>query len=146
MELKAKFFDELTPREVYEILRARDLIFKGEQKIDYCDFDDIDYRSLHIFLESGGAIKAYLRAYFKGADGQAVQVGRVLTTEHGIGLGGRLMKEGIPLIREKMNPGAIYLDSQKHAVGFYEKYGFVAISDEFIEAGIPHVEMVLELA
>jgi len=146
MELTAKFFDELTPREVYEILRARYLVFQAEQKIDYCDFDDIDYRSLHVFMMSDGAVKAYFRAFYKDSDRQTVQVGRVLTLEHGVGHGRMLMQEGIRHIQEKMNPGVICLESQKHAVGFYEKFGFVAISDEFIEAGIPHVEMALKLA
>jgi len=145
MEVQAKFFDELTPREVYEILRARYRIFKEEQKIDYCDFDDIDYRSLHVFMMSGGTVKAYFRAFHRDDDRRTVQVGRVLTVEHGAGHGRRLMEEGIRLIREKMNPGVILLDSQKHAVGFYEKFGFVTISDEFIEAGIPHIEMALVL-
>ncbi|AGA56899.1 putative acyltransferase [Thermobacillus composti KWC4] len=145
MELKAKFFDELTSREIYEILRARYLIFKVEQKIDYCDFDDIDFRSLHIFLESDRSVKAYLRAFFKDSDKQTVQVGRVLTMEHGAGHGRRLIEEGIRLIQEKLNPDIIYLESQKHAVGFYEKFGFAVVSEEFIEAGIPHIEMVLKV-
>jgi len=145
MELKAKPFDELTPREVYEILRARYLIFQVEQKIDYCDFDDIDFRSLHIFLESDGGVKAYLRAFFKDGDRQTVQVGRVLTMEHGAGLGRKLLEEGIRIIREKMGPAIIYIESQSHAIGFYEKFGFAVVSEAFIEAGIPHVEMVLKL-
>jgi Predicted acyltransferase len=144
MELKAKFFDELTPREIYEILRARYLIFQVEQKIDYCDFDDIDFRSLHIFLESDRAVKAYLRAYFKDADRQIVQIGRVLTIEHGAGHGRKLIEEGIRLIREKMRPADIFLESQTHAIGFYEKFGFAVVSEEFIEAGIPHVKMELK--
>jgi len=145
MDIQAKCFDELTPREVYEILRARYLVFRVEQKIDYCDFDDIDYRSLHVFMASAGAVKAYFRAFYRDGGRRTVQVGRVLTLEHGVGHGRRLMEEGIKRIREKMNPDVILLDSQKHAVGFYEKFGFVAISDEFIEAGIPHVEMALTL-
>lgn len=145
MELKAKFFDELTPREVYEILRARYNIFQVEQKIDYCDFDDIDFRSLHVFLESDGSVRAYLRAYFKDSDRQTVQVGRVLTIEHGAGHGRKLIEEGMRLIREKLRPDTICLESQTHAVGFYEKFGFAVVSEEFIEAGIPHVMMVLKL-
>jgi ElaA protein len=144
MELKAKFFDELTPREVYEILRARYIIFQVEQKIDYCDFDDIDFRSLHVFLESEGSVKAYFRAFYKDRDRQTVQVGRVLTVEHGVGHGRKLIEEGIRLIREKLSPAAIFLESQTHAIGFYEKFGFAVVSEEFIEAGIPHVKMVLK--
>lgn len=145
MELKAKFFDELTPREVYEMMRARYLIFQVEQKIDYCDFDDIDFRSLHVFLESDGAVKAYLRAFRIDMDQQTVKVGRVLTMEHGAGHGRKLIEEGIRRIREKLSPAIICLDSQTHARGFYEKFGFTVVSEEFMENGIPHVKMVLKL-
>ena len=34
------------------------------------------------------------------------------------------------------------LTAQVHAAGFYERLGFTAISDEFLEAGIPHIEML----
>ena len=37
--------------------------------------------------------------------------------------------------------GVVRLHAQTHAVGFYEKHGFVAEGDEFMEAGIPHVVM-----
>ena len=35
------------------------------------------------------------------------------------------------------------MDAQKHAVPFYEKFGFLVISDEYLEEGIPHVDMCL---
>ena len=35
--------------------------------------------------------------------------------------------------------------AQTHALGFYERLGFVAFGDEFDDAGIPHRDMVLEL-
>lgn len=34
---------------------------------------------------------------------------------------------------------------QKHAIGFYEKFGFRIVSDEFLEEGIIHVTMELEI-
>ena len=37
----------------------------------------------------------------------------------------------------------IYINSQKHAIGFYEKFGFEVTSEEFLEAGIPHKSMEL---
>jgi predicted GNAT family N-acyltransferase len=38
------------------------------------------------------------------------------------------------------------LDSQVQAIGFYEKLGFVARGEPFMDAGIPHRNMVLSLA
>ena len=65
MNLKAKFFEELTTIELYEILQSRALIFVVEQQCVYLDLDGIDYRSLHVFYEENGKVIAYLRAYDK---------------------------------------------------------------------------------
>jgi hypothetical protein len=35
----------------------------------------------------------------------------------------------------------VYLGSQKHAASFYEKLGFQAYGEEFVEAGIAHISM-----
>lgn len=145
MKLITKYFHELTTTELYEILKARAEIFVVEQNCIYQDLDDIDYRSLHIFYESDGKVLAYLRAFEKDSATRTVQMGRVLTITHGAGLGGKLLKEGLLQIKEKMNPSSIYIEAQCYATGFYEREGFVISSDEFFEDGIPHVEMILTL-
>lgn len=33
------------------------------------------------------------------------------------------------------------LSAQVQAVEFYQRFGFAVVSDEFLEAGLPHVEM-----
>ena len=144
MELtfNAKRFDELTTRELYEIIRARSEIFLLEQRIICQDLDRVDYECLHCFLEQDGKIMAYLRAY-RQEDGSA-KIGRVLSITHGIGLGTRLLNEAIPEIKKAFNCTSITLHAQKHAQGFYETLGFVATSSDFLEEGIPHVAMRLE--
>ncbi len=37
------------------------------------------------------------------------------------------------------------MDAQKHAVGFYEKFGFETTSTDFLEEGVVHVVMELKL-
>lgn len=139
MRLEAKFFDELSPTEVYEILKARVQIFVVEQKCAYQDIDDIDYESLHIFYKSGEKISAYLRAFCK--DEKTIQLGRVLTVEHGKGVGGSLLKNAIAIVEEKLKPEKICIEAQTYATGFYEREGFNICSEEFLEDGIPHVKM-----
>ena len=59
MELVSKSFDDLTTRELYEILKARSAIFVVEQN---CVCQDIGWRdpgSLHVYLEDGGQVVAY---------------------------------------------------------------------------------------
>jgi ElaA protein len=46
MNFVAKEFDELTTKELYEILKARAKVFIVEQGIQCQDMDDVDYRSL----------------------------------------------------------------------------------------------------
>lgn len=65
MKLTAKFFDELTASELYEILKARAAIFVVEQNCVYQDIDGVDIRSLHVFYDSYGAVEAYLRLFPK---------------------------------------------------------------------------------
>lgn len=144
MKLITKYFHELTTTELYEILKARAEIFVVEQNCIYQDLDDIDYQSLHIFYEDNGKVIAYLRAFEKDSEIGIVQMGRVLTLTHGTGLGGKLLKEGLSQIKEKMNPSSVYIEAQCYATGFYEREGFVISSDEFLEDGIPHVEMILD--
>lgn len=142
MNFYAKKFDELSPRELYEILRSRAEIFVVEQSIKYVDMDGIDYDSLHCCIEDGGRVTAYLRAFYD-EDG-SVKVGRVLTIAHGKGVGRALMEKSISAIREKLPTKLIYVNAQQHAEGFYKKLGFVTVSDVFYEENIPHIRMELK--
>ena len=139
----AKTFEELTTKEIYEILKARAAVFVVEQNIVYQDMDDKDYDSLHVFCEEDGRVTAYLRAFKVESD--VVRMGRVLTLQHGQGLGGKLLNYGLEEIRRKFLPKVITIDSQCHAIGFYEKAGFRVCSEEFLEEGIMHVKMELEV-
>lgn len=141
MQLIAKEFDKLTTTELYEILKARSAVFVVEQQCIYQDLDDLDYRSLHLFYRDQTAVAAYLRAFYKEKD--VVQIGRVLTVKHGAGLGGRILHEGLKQVREKLPCRKIYIEAQSYAIGFYEREGFRVTSEEFLEDGIPHVQMEL---
>ena len=145
MKLVSKFFNELDTKELYELLKARAEIFVVEQTCIYQDLDDLDYDGLHVFYEENGKVLAYLRAFPKSEDGKTVQMGRFLTMEHGIGLGGKLLIDGLEQIKAKMNPEQIYIHAQSYATGFYERAGFQICSEEFLEDDIPHVEMILRL-
>ena len=139
---EAKYFDELTTAELYAILKSRAEIFVVEQNCVYQDLDDRDLQALHVFCTVNGRVAAYLRAFRK--DGKTVQMGRVLTLQHGNGLGGELLKAGIKALREKFHPECIYIEAQCYAAGYYAKAGFQICTEEFLEDGIPHVGMMLE--
>ena len=141
MKFVAKEFGALEGSEVYEILKSRSEVFMLEQKILCLDMDDVDYKSHHIFLEAGGRVVAYMRVFFK--DAHTLSIGRVLTLTHGKGLGRKLMELGLSYIKENLKPRKLTLHSQTHAKGFYEKFGFSAVGEEFLEEGVPHITMEL---
>ncbi len=145
MNLIAKTFDELTNKELYEILKARSEIFVMEQNIHYQDMDNIDYTSLHCFFMENGRVISYLRAFYENNTKDIVRIGRVLTLVHGKGIGKELMMQSLEAIKSKMECKKIIMDAQKHAVGFYEKFGFITTSDDFLEEGVAHQVMELDL-
>ena len=145
MKFVAKYFSELTLSQLYEILKSRSEIFIMEQNMHCQDIDGVDHSSRHLFLEDGGRVVAYLRAFYDSNDKNIVRIGRVLTTTHGIGLGAKLMNKSIEDIKANFKCTKICLDSQKHAVDFYEKFGFKAVSDKFLEENVIHIAMELEL-
>lgn len=137
----AKHFDELTARELYEIVRARQEIFLMEQNIVCRDYDGVDLDALHCFITEGEQVVAYMRAFL--ADGE-IHLGRFLTIRHGEGLGRRLMELSLPAVKKAFGDLPISFHAQRHAEGFYEKLGFVTTSDVFLEEGIEHVIMSSE--
>ena len=110
---------------------------KEEQKVSGDSFS--------FFYEEEGKILAYLRVFEKDSSCGMVQIGRVLTLTHGKGLGGKLLKNAISQIKSLMNPVSVYIEAQCYAVGFYEKIGFKVSSEKFLEDGIFHVQMLLDL-
>lgn len=139
MVFKSKVFDELTTAELYEIIKSRTEVFLLEQNIVCQDLDDMDYKSLHCFIEQKGRVIAYLRAF--SVDSETAKIGRVLTLSHGNGTGRELMEKSLAEIKKNFNCKKIYISSQKHAVGFYEKFGFTICSAEYMEEGVVHIAM-----
>lgn len=145
MELIVKNFQDLTVTELYEILSARADIFVTEQDIHYNDLDRIDYDSYHFFFTENKKVVAYLRTFYEDNNKERLRIGRVLTRTHGNGLGKELLSKSLKYIKENIPYHTICMDAQHHAIGFYEKFGFKVTSDEFLEEGIVHVKMELEV-
>lgn len=143
MNCTIKTFDELTTKELYEILRSRAEVFVKEQKISYVDTDGVDYKSWHVFAMDNDRVCAYLRAFKDSED--TIKIGRVLTLVHGKGTGTQLMKYAISELKAKTGCRKIIMDAQSHAISFYQRLGFTITSEEYLEEGIPHVDMEMNL-
>ena len=145
MELIAKQYSELTTDELYAILMVRSAVFVVEQNCVFLDMDGNDNRAYHIFLRENGEILAYLRVLEKGITFDEVAIGRVLTTVRGMGYANVILEAGIKTAKERYGASVIKLEAQTYARGVYEKFGFRQSSEEFLEDGIPHIEMTLVL-
>ncbi len=142
MDLITKHFNDLSTTELYEILKTRSEIFVVEQNCVYQDLDDKDQDAYHIFcFNDKGRVAACLRVFWKDKNEGVAQIGRVVTLQHGTGLGGKLLHAGVELAINQFKAKKIYLEAQEYAKGYYAKEGFEVVSEPFLEDGIPHVKM-----
>ena len=93
-----KHFNELSTTELYEILKTRFEIFVTEQECIYQDLDDKDQDAIHVFCyNDSGRVAGCLRVFWKDHDEASgiAQIGRVVTLEHGKGIGEKIVHEGV---------------------------------------------------
>ncbi len=143
--MNTQFAVRLMPwTEALPLARAvRERVFIEEQGVPReLEWDDWDARSDHAlaFDAEGGAIGT-ARLLPDGHIGRMA----VLARWRGRGVGSALLDSLLELARAKGVP-SVRLNAQTHAAGFYRRFGFAAAGAEFVEAGIPHVEMTLTLA
>ena len=144
MELVVKRFEELSVGELYDILKIRVEVFVVEQQCIYQELDEKDKQSYHVFYKENGKIQAYLRVIDKGVSFDEVSIGRVISVKRRCGIGSKLLTQGIKVAKERMNATSIRIEAQTYARKLYEKQGFIQVSEEFLEDGIPHIEMLLK--
>ncbi len=137
-------FSRLTTTQLYDILALRQRVFIVEQNCFYLDADGRDQNSLHVLMQDGDRLAGYTRILPPGLSYDTASIGRIVLDAHyrGQGLGEKLVQASI----EKcfaLYPSDITITAQVASLGFYEKLGFVAISDVFDEAGIDHRKMRL---
>ena len=81
-----------------------------------------------------------------GVSFDEVSIGRVLSRKRRCGLAGSLLREGIRFAQDTLGAHAIRIEAQTYARKLYENAGFRQVSEEFLEDGIPHIQMLLNLA
>ena len=72
-----------------------------------------------------------------------VQMGRVLTLEHGKGNGKPLLEAGIETAFQQMGADRIFIEAEDYVEGYYAKAGFARTSEVFLKDDIPHIHMEL---
>ena len=142
MKLICKHINDLTAKELYEILRLRVDVFVVEQKCSYSEVDGKDLDAWHLWFEDEDGIAGYLRLLAPGVSFKEASIGRVIAKKRRCGIGSKLMQAGIEKMKEIYGDTDIRIEAQVYAREFYEKAGFVKVSEEFLDDGIPHIEML----
>ena len=145
MELFVRRFDELDIHDLYEIMKLRCDVFIVEQECHYEDIDGRDINAIHVYLKDNNEIVGYLRILDKGVVFKEVSIGRVIAKRRRVGIGRELLKAGLIAAKKYYNADKIKIEAQVYAKSFYERVGFKVCGAEFLEDGIPHVPMVVEL-
>ena len=141
----AKIADWSKLNEQEAIKAVRQQVFIIEQSVPVeLEWDELDSTCLHL-LVSGNDADNIATARFHIEKGSA-HIGRMAVLkpyrQQGIGsimLATLLEQAALNNVKE------IVLNAQTAAVGFYQRYGFVAVGNEFQDAGIPHYKMLLRV-
>ncbi|GFR38103.1 GNAT family N-acetyltransferase [Insulibacter thermoxylanivorax] len=138
-----------TEEELRACIAIRTKVFVEEQNVplelEIDEYDRSPDACIHVYVIQDGKPAGTARLIPYDEDTAKIQRVAVLQEYRGQGIGGMLLTA---LEGQARAQGArrCILDAQLHAVPFYEKQGYVKLSDDtFYDAGILHVRMVKEL-
>ncbi|TCU34226.1 GNAT family N-acetyltransferase [Rhizobium azibense] len=123
-----------------EAFKLRRSVFISEQNVPADEeFDEADLSAHHIVAIQAGEVADTLRIVYLD---DHVKIGRVA-------VGAQWRGHGIAsaMIRFAMEAhcavrgNRFYLTAQSDKVALYEKFGFTAFGDEFLDGGMPHLAM-----
>ena len=139
-----KPFNELTPLELYEILRLRSEVFVVEQNCVFLDMDNKDQLAYHLMGYFNNKLVASTRLLAKDTAYKLMSIGRVVTSQkyRGTGAGKFLMEESINRCYELFGKDDIKIGAQLYLKKFYESFGFQQSSEMYLEDDIEHIEMI----
>jgi ElaA protein len=145
-EWKLVSYDDLTPKELYQMLKLRVDVFVVEQNCPYPDLDnnDIIEGVYHLLAtKQDGNIAACARLLPAGISYENVSIGRVATKidERGHGLGHQLIQKAIEGCESLWGTVTIDISAQQYLEKYYQSHGFTTISEMYLEDDIPHIKM-----
>lgn len=131
-------------QERKDAFQTRHTVFIQEQKVPPDEeMDHFDDNAIHFIGYEDGQSIAASRLRFIDHCGKLERI-CVLLPYRGKSYGRQLIEA---MEKEILIHGFVKakLNSQSHATEFYEKLGYKIISEEFMDAGIPHVTMTKNL-
>jgi predicted GNAT family N-acyltransferase len=120
----------------------RETVFMREQNVpEALEWDGLDGDATHLLVRDplGNPIGC-ARIQHDGHIGRMA----VLKQWRGQGVGHTLLQRAVALVKA-LGCNEANLDAQSYAIPFYQRLGFIAEGEEFMDAGIPHRHMRLPL-
>lgn len=119
----------------------RQIVFINEQYVPVeLEWDGLDADCIHVLAFSGETPIGTARLLLDGHIGRMA----VLKDWRNMGVGSAMLQRLLVEIHHRGIQPAV-LNAQLTAAGFYRYFGFQAEGEEFMNAGIPHIRMVLEI-
>ena len=148
MKWECLTFNQLNTQQLYDLLKLRVDVFVVEQ---YCPYEELDEKDrlanvYHLLGYDDEHLVAYARLLPQGVSYENVSFGRVAIaqTARGKGLGQDLVATILEHCEMNWRGAAIDIGAQSYLIKFYGGVGFKAISEEYLEDDIPHIDMRLD--
>lgn len=132
--------------DMVSIMRIREAVFINEQNIPpEQEWDDLDSQATHFLSIDGNYAMGTARLTKETNECGRISRVAVLKDWRGLRIGESIINAAI---QEAKIQGfkTLLLSAQKYATKFYQHFGFEVIGDEFLEVGIPHVDMYYKIA
>ncbi|GAB3444732.1 GNAT family N-acetyltransferase [Streptomonospora sediminis] len=126
--------------ELAAVFTIRGAVFVAEQRVPIGEEQDArDSTAVHMLARIDGIPMGTGRLVAAGHQGVLGRLA-VLPEARGTGTGAALVR-AIEERAHKLGLTEMELHAQTHAVGFYERLGYTTRGEEFLDAGIPHLDM-----
>lgn len=142
-----KPYHQLTIDEFHDLVALRVNVFVVEQDCPYPELDGNDKLAHHLICKNeNNELVGTLRILPKDTNYPELSIGRVVINPkfRGQKLGHEMMEKTLLFIKKTFNPDVIKISAQKHLEKFYNNHNFVSTGKEYLEDGIPHVEMIFK--
>jgi ElaA protein len=139
-------FNDLSITQLYAILQLRSEVFVVEQACIYQDMDQKDIQAgvHHLMMFENDELVAYSRLLPAGLSYPTVSIGRIVVVAQArkTGLGRKIIQESINKSQDLWPKTQITIGAQSHLSALYQSFGFVEVSEHYLEDDILHVDML----
>ena len=140
-------FGSISKEELYDVLNLRQKVFIIEQDCFYEDLDYSDQDANHLLLYKDNKLIGYSRVFAPGIKYDTASIGRIVTDfkYRGLGIGKEITIKSIEFIKKNYPNSDITISAQLRLRKFYRNIGFVEEGNNYLEDGIAHIKMILDL-